>query len=174
MQPDQLIQLVPHLQSVPQRPQNQRFQKQGHKKHTSQQTIESPVLMTILFWMLLVIAASPWFPYCAVWPASTGSATPVTKLAASLHSHSTAAAISSGRPSRPKARLAAIASASSSLTGCSHPFNHRSLDCAGANGIAADSVTSVLQGHGLCRTNHAVFGGVVGGPSITADKPAQG
>src|SRR3954468_4389263 len=38
---------------------------------------------------------------CAVKPPSTGNPTPITKLAAGLHSHSTAAATSSGRPRRP-------------------------------------------------------------------------
>jgi hypothetical protein len=38
---------------------------------------------------------------CAVKPPSTGSPTPITKLAPGLHSHSTAAATSSARPSRP-------------------------------------------------------------------------
>ena len=38
---------------------------------------------------------------CAVKPPSTGRPTPITKLAAGLHSHSTAAATSSARPRRP-------------------------------------------------------------------------
>jgi hypothetical protein len=38
---------------------------------------------------------------CAVKPPSTGKPTPITKLAAGLHSHSTAAATSSARPRRP-------------------------------------------------------------------------
>src|SRR2546423_11719944 len=38
---------------------------------------------------------------CAVKPPSTGSGTPITKLAPGLQSQSTAAAISSERPSRP-------------------------------------------------------------------------
>ena len=38
---------------------------------------------------------------CAVKPPSTGRPTPITKLAAGLQSHSTAAATSSARPSRP-------------------------------------------------------------------------
>jgi len=45
--------------------------------------------------------ARAWWNQCAVKPPSTGNATPMTKLAAGLHSQSTAAATSSARPSRP-------------------------------------------------------------------------
>src|SRR5437660_10124723 len=53
-------------------------------------------------------------PQCAVKPPSIGRPTPITKLAAGLHNHSTAAATSSARPRRPTAccsLLSAIASA---------------------------------------------------------------
>ena len=86
------------------------------------------------------------------------------KLAPGLHSHSTAAAISSGSPSRLMGWLAS-ACCEVELAGGEHVGDHRGGDGAGADGVDPDPAGCVFEGGAAGQAEDAVLGGVVGGPA---------
>ena len=84
-----------------------------------------------------------------------------TRLAPGLHSHRTAAAISSPRPSRPIG-WPAHGVLDRELAAGDHVGDHRRLDRAGADRVDADAARRVLERGALGQAEHAVLGGVVG------------
>src|SRR5438067_4618378 len=102
----------------------------------------------------------------AVYPPSTASAWPVTKLAKGLHSQRTAAAISSGRPSRPigwSLTISSMVSASLAIMSSDHVSNHWRLDGSRAHGIDANASGGIFKRGTLRQTDHSMLGGMVGG-----------
>ena len=118
----------------------------------------------------------PQSPECAyvVWPPSTTMACPRTKEAASEHSQTTAAAISSGVPIRPIGSwrdhlCAAFGGAAGEA------LHHRGVDDAGADGVDADVRCRVVERGRLGQADDAVLGGDVGGAAGEAlDAGARG
>src|SRR5687767_2540505 len=100
---------------------------------------------------LLRLAADDGRHY-TVWPPSTTIAAPVTKEAASEHSHRTTAAISSGLPtltigSCAMARDLPLPPLGGALAEAIH---HRRVDDPGAHGVDADVLWGVVEGR-RCR-----------------------
>jgi len=97
----------------------------------------------------------------------------VTKEAASEHSQTTAAAISSGQPMRPMGSwgddpVPAFVGA------FGEAVHHLGVDDAGADGVDPDVRPGVVEGGVLSQPDDAVFGGGVGGPAAEDLDPGAG